>query len=111
MKLGSALLLILAETLCIYAELYMASLAFKTLNISKLIVPILLVIFGSLGLLAGYYYLYKLYTSVWVPSVVSLGAIFISEPILVYLMFKEVPSPKIIVSMILMIIGITITLK
>lgn len=111
MKLLAALLLFTSEAIGIYSELKIASLVGKSARFLDFLPSLILVTLGGFGLVFGYYWLYRISASIWVPTIVSLGSIFVVEPILIYYMFNEGMSPKIIVSIVLVTLGIIVALK
>lgn len=111
MKLLPALLLFLAEAVGIYAELKMSTFVGKTPKFSEVLPLVIYTTMAGFGIAMGYYWMYKVSNSIWVPTIVSLGSIFIVEPIMIYFMFHEPLTPRTMVSLALIICGIANSLK
>ena len=114
LKLISILLLVIGEAFTIYGEIKGAKIISTTtindFSITNLLMPLLLVVLGSIGLLVGYCYGIKAFNGIWVVCVVSIGSILIVEPIIAYSLFKEIPSRGATIGLILGFTGMICTL-
>jgi drug/metabolite transporter (DMT)-like permease len=72
--------------------------------------PLLLNIVGVILLLGCYYYGYKYTKSIWYVSIVYVCTIAISQPIVAYLVLRDVPTLKQMCGFILGIAGILIAM-
>ena len=106
-KILIILLVIIGETLMIYAEMIGA----KTFAISsnpflKVFLKMLLIMTISGGfLIAGYMLGFNAFKNIWAISIASITAILIIEPILAYSFFKQTPTTGAIVGFILGVLG------
>lgn len=98
--LGIALVA-LGEGLAIFSEL----LSCHDISKSNIINMLILITIAGFPLIFGYIILYKEFGNIWAVSVCSVTSILVSEPILVYAVFREPPSYGAIVGMILGAIG------
>ena len=86
LKIIGIILLVVGEALSIYIEL---SLARKPTNIFGMTI---IFIAATAFLLYGYIISYSAFRNIWIVSVISITSILIIEPILAYLIFRELPT-------------------
>ena len=85
MKLFSILMLVIGESLCIYSELVIA-------RRPEWLWTFFLITLAGIPLLIGYHYGYKTFGSMWPVMVASITTILIIEPLLVLILFRELPT-------------------
>jgi hypothetical protein len=92
-KLIPVFLLVVWETLAIYAEMYIAE-HFSVINKSMtgFVIAAILMTIAWILLLLWYLYGYRAFNNIWVISAISITTIVIIEPILALILFKETPS-------------------
>ena len=86
LKIIGIILLVVGEAPSIYIEL---SLARKPTNIFGMTI---IFIAATPFLLYGYIISYSAFRNIWIVSVISITSILIIEPILAYLIFRELPT-------------------
>lgn len=79
------LLLIIGEAIFVYCEMMIA----KQSNIMTMY--LISLVAGSI-VIAGYYYGYQYSQNIWVVTAASIGTILITEPIISWLIFHEIPT-------------------
>lgn len=109
LKVLSLIVIFLAEALTIYAEIYGAKITMEN-NFSNIAYLILAVVIGSLFLLAGYCLGIKAYGDIWTVCAVSITSILISEPIIAYTLFGDLPHRGALVGFVLGSLGLLATL-
>ncbi len=90
--------LFVGETLCIYSELLVA-------KGGGWLWTFLLITLAGIPLLYGYRYGYEAFGSAWPVFVISLVSILIVEPVLVWSMFREIPTKGSVLGFILGTLG------
>jgi hypothetical protein len=85
MKLFAVLMLCIGESLCIYSEMLIA-------KSQSWFVTFVLITLAGIPLLLGYHYGYTAFKSMWPVMVASITTILIVEPLLVLVMFRELPT-------------------
>lgn len=85
LKVLSLIALFIGEALCIYSEMLVAKKPDWWWTF-------FLITLAGIPLLIGYHYGYKAFGSMWVVMVVSIVSILLVEPVLVFIMFKELPT-------------------
>lgn len=85
MKLFSIIMLCIGESLCIYSEMLVA-------KKPDWLLTFFLITLAGIPLLLGYHYGYLAFKSMWPVMVASITTILIVEPLLVLIMFKELPT-------------------
>ena len=102
----AVVLLIVGEVVTIYAELCAAKLPNNgSASLVGLIRPFLLIAFAGVCLILAYWMGYHVVGNIWVVTIASLTSILILEPIVVFAMFKEMPSRGAIIGFILGTLG------
>ena len=96
--------LFIGEALCIYSEMLVARGASWTWTF-------ILITLAGIPLLIGYRYGYQSLGSMWPVMVISVVSILIVEPILVTVMFREVPSWGSIAGFACGVLGLYLTLR
>lgn len=79
------LLLVFGEAIYVYCEMMIA-------KQSHVLSMIILSLFAGLIVIAGYYYGYQSSRNIWVVTAASIGTILITEPIISWIMFHEIPT-------------------
>ena len=104
LKLFVLAAMLLGESVCIYSEMLVA----KT---NSLVWPLILITVAGFPLLAAYYYGYRAFgDNMWPVMVVSMGAVLVSEPALIWWMFKTLPSKQTLVGMAFGVAGLLIVM-
>jgi hypothetical protein len=85
LKVLSLVALFVGEALCIYSEMLVA-------KEPRWWWTFFLITLAGIPLLIGYHYGYKAFGSMWAVMVVSIVSILLVEPVLVWVMFKELPT-------------------
>jgi hypothetical protein len=85
MKLFAVLMLCVGESLCIYSEMLVA-------KKPDWLWTFFLITLAGVPLLLGYHYGFKAFNSMWPVMVASITTILIIEPLLVLVMFRELPT-------------------
>ena len=99
-------LLFIGEFVTIYAELAAAKLPNDgSFQLVALIKPSVLVAFAGVCLVLAYWMGYRVVGNIWVVTIASITSILILEPIVVFAMFKEIPSRGAIIGFILGTMG------
>lgn len=102
LKIASLILFLFGEALCIWSEM----LAAKS---GRFWHPFLWITIAGIPLLLGYILGLKAFGSIWIVSIMSIVAVIISEPILIWVMFKEPPSRGAIAGFVLGVTGLYLT--
>jgi hypothetical protein len=93
LKVVAVALMLVGEAMCIYAEMLVA----KT---STIWLPFFWITLAGVPLLGAYYLGYKAFGSnMWPVMVMSMAAVLLSEPALIWAMFKTVPSKQTLIGM------------
>lgn len=85
LKILSLVALFVGEALCIYSEMLVAKKPDWWWTF-------FLITLAGIPLLIGYHYGYKAFGNMWAVMVVSVVSILLVEPVLVFVMFKELPT-------------------
>ena len=85
LKLTVLVSMIFGESLCIYSEMLMG----KSRGI---LYPFVLITLAGIPLLFAYWLGYKAFQSMWPVMVLSMASVLVSEPLLIWFLFHEVPS-------------------
>ena len=105
-------LLFIGEIVTIYAELYAAKLpASGAIPLAGLIKPSVLISFAGVCLIFAYWMGYHVVGNIWVVTIASITSILILEPIVVFAMFKEIPSRGAIIGFVLGTMGFIAAIK
>jgi hypothetical protein len=105
-KLVAVILLFFGEALAIYAELYAANKNISGFDKGLFVKMTLLMAVAGAALIAGYMFGYKSFSNVWIVIALSVGAIVIIEPVIAYLLFRELPTRGAVIGMVLGVAGI-----
>lgn len=113
MKFIILLAIFIGEFLFIFFEIYLAG-KFRTGgNTADITKTILLVVpwavIFSLLILWGYIYGYKYFEKIWIITIISWSSILIIEPVLNYLIFKELPVGNTLVASVLAVVAIIVS--
>ena len=101
-----ALLLIFSgEALAIWSELFICRAGFTRAALWPSIIGIL---GAGICLLPGYRFMYEYSKSIWSTSIISLSAIAILEPSLIWIMFKEMPTIRQMIGFLLGVVAIAL---
>ena len=103
-KLLAIILLIIGEAISIYIELILAK------GNKNILLLSLIFIFATPFLLYGYILGYQSFQNIWVVSVISITSILIIEPVLCWIIFKELPSRGAIIGLIFGSLGFISTI-
>jgi len=111
-KIFAILLVFLGETFFIYAEITAAknNALFSGSFWSLALKLFLLVIMAGGLLIAGYAFGFVKFKNIWIISVTSLTSILIMEPLMAYLIVKQLPTKGAFVGLILGALGFITTL-
>ena len=99
-KLIPIALLLLGETLAIYAELIAAK--------GRLVVALVWGFPATTALILGYYLGYKTTNNIWAITAMSIGSICVAEPVLILMMFHQAPTRNALLALFLGVFGIII---
>jgi hypothetical protein len=106
------LLLVVGEIVTIYAELSAAKLPSNSgVALIGLIKPSILISFAGVCLIGAYWMGYHVVGNIWVVTIASLTSILVLEPIVVFAMFKEIPSRGAIIGFVLGALGFIAAVK
>lgn len=104
-------LMILGEACIIYGELAAARLASSaTFDWRDVLLLVLFACFSGLCLLLAYALGYRATGNIWLVAVVSVLALLICEPVLIWLLFHELPGRGALVGFILGALGLAATI-
>ena len=104
LKVAAILLMLLGEAMCIYAEMLVA-------KAGSIWWPFFWITLAGVPLLIAYSIGYKAFGStMWPVMVVSMAAVLISEPTLIWMMFKDLPSKQTLIGMVFGVAGMLIVL-
>ena len=103
LKVFALVMLAFGEALCIYAEMLVAKRPDWAWTF-------FLITLAGIPLLLGYHYGYKAFGSMWAVMAVSVVTILIVEPVLVWAMFREIPSRTSLVALSLGAVGLGLLL-
>lgn len=105
------LLIIIGETIYNWSELIIAKQAKSLETNPYFIIKIALIAtISGLIIIAGYYYGYKLTKNIWIVTAASICTILITEPIISWLIFHEIPTRGATFGLIFGILGISSTI-
>jgi hypothetical protein len=112
LKILAVLLLIIGESLSIYAEMVSA----RSVNLSKnpllfvfLKMFLMMTVAGGF-LLLGYILGFGAFKNIWIVSVASITSILVVEPILAWTMFRQIPTIGAIIGLALGVIGFVVAM-
>lgn len=110
-KIISIVLLVLGESLAIYAEMIAARSHADTARpaVHIFFLGLITITIASGFLIAGYMIGYRSFQNIWVVSVASITAILIAEPILAYALFHEMPTKGAAIGLVLGAAGFVAT--
>ena len=103
LKIIAIALIFLGEAIAITAELFSAKIYNNSVKV--LVVGFAVVFLGSALLVAGYVFGFKSFKNIWIVSVLSLVSILLVEPLLDYVIFKQLPTRGAFVGLILGVLG------
>ncbi len=111
-KIFVLILIFLGEALSIYAEMIGAKSNFAASQpfIQIFLKMFLVVTLAGGFLLAGYMLGFSAFKNIWIVSVASITSILIVEPILIWILFQQTPTPGAIIGFILGAIGLFVAL-
>jgi hypothetical protein len=104
LKLGILLLLLLGESLAIYAELFLVKYPQRWLAAWWIITA------AGLPLLVAYGLSRRAMDSTWVMAIASIAAIAVVEPLLLWRFLEQQPSPRLMLAMGLCVTGLVLAL-
>jgi hypothetical protein len=104
LKLFAIFMLCIGETLCIYSEMIVA-------KQPRWLWTFFLTTLAGVPLLLGYHYGYQAFKSIWPVMVASITTILIIEPLLVFIMFGELPTWGASVGFILGAVGLYLAIN
>lgn len=107
-KLIAVLLVLIGETLSIGAEL-VASRRFAAHSeeyVSIFLPMFILITIGGAFLVAGYMFGYVHLKNIWIIAAISVGSILIVEPLLMILLFKQLPTTGAFIGLVLGFAGL-----
>lgn len=105
------ILLFIGEAIYIYSEMIIAYTAKSNENSNSTILRMAIIAsIAGLVIIAGYYYGYKFSKNIWLVTATSIGAILITEPIVSWLIFHEIPNRGASVGLFFGFLGILSTL-
>jgi len=93
-KILAIILILLGETITIYAEMLLARNNFSNSpSFSKIFwLPFLIMVIGGTLLITGYFVGFGAFKNIWIVSVISITSILIIEPILAFTIFHQLPT-------------------
>lgn len=104
------LFLFIGESLYLCSEMFVAKGALDgSSKITTLGPAILMVVVGGFIFLASVYFGMRLFKDVWIIAVMSVAAIVIMEPVLVWLFFNQLPTTKTAIGFLLGVAGLVIS--
>lgn len=105
-------LLFIGEIATIYAELSAAKLPNNGgVALVGLIKPSVLIAFAGVCLVVAYWMGYHVAENIWIVTIASITSILVIEPIVVFAMFKEIPSRGAIVGFVFGALGFIAAIK
>jgi len=110
MEIFVLFLIFSGETLAICSEVWSAKL-YQSRNFLRYFIPMVLLfaVAGS-SLIAGYMLGYALFGNIWMLSAVSITSILIVEPLVSFLLFRQLPSLGSLIGLVLGALGLIATL-
>lgn len=108
MKIFALITLFFGEALSIGAELVASKRVVSHPNeyLSIFLWVLIPVVFGGILLVTGYMLGYLHIKNIWVVTAVSVGSILIVEPILIFWLFREMPTTGAVIGLVLGVLGI-----
>lgn len=106
------LVIFFGESLAIYAEIFSSKEASLNYQFSWLLFSkgLGIMIIGCVLLLAGYIMGYRVFKNIWIVSAISIASILITEPILNYLIFQQLPTKGALAGLVLGVIGLALSI-
>ncbi len=102
----TALALFFGEVFIIGAEMWAAK-HFNRIDPWVTILPAFLIsLIGLILLVYGYTFGYQAFKNIWIVTAISVSGILIVEPLVAWLLFKEIPTLGALIALILGIIGV-----
>jgi len=106
LKVAAIFLLLVGETVSIFIEVILARrYAFTQPFWNLFLKGFLVIALASAFLIAGYMLGFRSFKNIWVVSVISLTTILIAEPIIDYLVFRQMPTAGALIGLILAATG------
>ncbi|MBH5371116.1 hypothetical protein [Bradyrhizobium glycinis] len=106
LKIVALAAIFLGEALSILAELLASRQLGKAGGDPAMLLPmVLLISFGGILLIFGYALGYMHLKNIWIVVAISVGAILVVEPILVLLLFRDVPTAGSLIGLMLGALG------
>ena len=104
------MLMISGEALSIYSELYSSRLP-QSFSQDPIIFlkPMMLITIGGLCLVLSYWMGYRGTGNIWIVTVASLTLLLILEPIIIFIMFRQIPARGAAVGFVLGALGLIAT--
>lgn len=110
-KLLVIVLIFFGEALSIYAEVVGARQVTSNNPFAKIFLTMAIIItFGGIILIAGYLLGIQSFQNIWIVSVVSIVSILIVEPVLDYVVFRQLPTTGAAIGLGLGIVGFLFTI-
>lgn len=108
--ISSLALMIFGEILTIYSEVYASKLPGHPIDTPMMFLkPIVLISIAGVSLIFAYWLGYQGTGNIWVVTVVSLTLLLILEPIVIYVMLKELPGRGATIGFLLGAVGLIST--
>lgn len=105
------ILLFIGEAVYVWSEMMIANTAKNNSNNYSLIAKMTITaLIAGLVIISGYYYGYKYSKNIWLVTATSIGAILITEPIVSWSVFHEIPNRGAGIGLIFGVLGIFSTL-
>lgn len=102
----TSLALFFGEMFILGSEMW-ASKFFNPAKPWAVIMPAILVsIIGVCFLIYGYTFGYQAFKNIWIVTAISIGGILVVEPIVAWLLFREMPTTGAFIALVLGVIGI-----
>ncbi|WP_025856339.1 hypothetical protein [Pseudomonas sp. CHM02] len=106
----SMALMAIGEILTIYSEVYASKLSGKAVEHPELFIkPMILICVAGICLIFAYWFGYQGTGNIWVVTVASLTLLLILEPLVIYVMLKELPGRGALVGFLLGAVGLLAT--
>jgi cell division protein FtsW (lipid II flippase) len=108
--IASLILMVFGEILTIYSEVYASKLPGRPMETPEMFIkPMVLICIAGISLVFAYWLGYQGTGNIWVVTVASLTLLLILEPIVIYVMLKELPQRGALIGFILGAAGLVST--
>ncbi|MES2203069.1 MAG: hypothetical protein V4474_01975 [Patescibacteria group bacterium] len=110
-KLFAVVLIFAGEALSIGAELVASKrvAAAPSEHVAIFLMMFIPIVVGGALLVAGYMLGYLYVRNIWIIAAVSIGSILVVEPMLAWLLFREIPTTGAAIGLVLGVVGVVIS--